>query len=259
MKGVAQKEENILVLAGETDLEALKESLRGSQLEELESRRQESAHRAKDMEQRLEALRNDRADIETKLKQMRGADDIARLRAEEEGLLAEIQNAAFEWRRYAVAGWLLQKACERFEKEQQPGVIRDAGAFFKRITAERYSEVLAPIGEDTIEVAMPTGKRKKPEELSRGTAEQLYLALRFGYISHRTKEAEPLPIVMDEILVNFDPDRAERAAEAIFDLAAEHQILFFTCHPEIAGLFKALNSSVPCYYLNTGTFLHERP
>ena len=41
---------------------------------------------------------------------------------------------------------------------------------------------------------------------------------------------------MDDILVNFDPQRAERAARSIVQLAARHQVIFFTCHPRIAEL-----------------------
>ena len=55
------------------------------------------------------------------------------------------------------------------------------------------------------------GEVRRPEELSRGTAEQLYLALRFGLIEEFARHAEPLPVVMDDILVNFDEARTERA------------------------------------------------
>ena len=74
------------------------------------------------------------------------------------------------------------------------------------------------------------------DELSRGTAEQLYLALRFGLIEEFAQHAEPLPVVMDDILVNFDADRASRAAAAIADFATRHQVLYFTCHPWTAEL-----------------------
>ncbi len=116
------------------------------------------------------------------------------MRADEERLLAEIQQAAIEWARYAVAKYMIDKAREKFEREQQPRVIRDAGAFFKKITGSRYTELLAPIQEETIEVISSKKERKKPEELSRGTAEQLYLAIRFGYIRNRAKSSEALPV-----------------------------------------------------------------
>ena len=47
---------------------------------------------------------------------------------------------------------------------------------------------------------------------------------------------EALPIVMDEVLVNFDPARARLAAGAIAELAHERQVLFFTCHPATRDL-----------------------
>ena len=80
------------------------------------------------------------------------------------------------------------------------------------------------------------GEGRTTEELSRGTAEQLYLALRFGLIEEFASHAEPLPVVMDDILVNFDSGRAERAAMAIRELAGRHQVIYFTCHPWTARL-----------------------
>jgi uncharacterized protein YhaN len=41
---------------------------------------------------------------------------------------------------------------------------------------------------------------------------------------------------MDDILVNFDAERAARAASAIRSLAERHQVLYFTCHPWTAEL-----------------------
>ncbi len=68
--------------------------------------------------------------------------------------------------------------------------------------------------------------------LSRGTAEQLCLALRFGLVERFVETSgEPLPIVMDDILVNFDDDRAARAARSIEALAGTCQVIYFTCHP----------------------------
>ena len=70
----------------------------------------------------------------------------------------------------------------KFEEEQQLKVIRDAGDFFKSTTNNGYESIVATIGEDNIEAVTKDMKRKKPGEMSRGVAEQLYLAIRFGYI-----------------------------------------------------------------------------
>ncbi|MBW1806426.1 MAG: hypothetical protein JRJ06_08715, partial [Deltaproteobacteria bacterium] len=79
----------------------------------------------------------------------------------------------------------------------------------------------------------------------RGTAEQLYLSLRFGFIREFSRRSNPLPVIMDEILVNFDPRRAKATVKGIFELSREHQVLFFTCHPDTAELFKEADTDTP--------------
>ena len=79
--------------------------------------------------------------------------------------------------------------------------------------------------------------------MSRGTREQLYLALRFGLILEFGEHAERLPVVVDEALINFDPERARYAAEAFARLAETHQVLVFTCHHFIVDLFESVGAS----------------
>jgi uncharacterized protein YhaN len=86
------------------------------------------------------------------------------------------------------------------------------------------------------------GSQKTPERLSRGTREQLYLALRLGVIEEAALNHERLPVVVDEVLVNFDPARARRAVEAFILLAKHTQVIVFTCHPWIADLFDDVSS-----------------
>jgi len=76
-----------------------------------------------------------------------------------------------------------------------------------------------------------------PDLLSRGTAEQLYLAIRLGLIARLGRVGAALPVLMDDVLVNFDPERRRGAAEAVWQLAGQRQIVFFTCHPETAAAF----------------------
>ena len=44
-------------------------------------------------------------------------------------------------------------------------------------------------------------------------------------------------MIVDEALVNFDPDRGLRAAQAFVELAEQNQVLVFTCHPQIVDWF----------------------
>ena len=67
--------------------------------------------------------------------------------------------------------------------------------------------------------------------------------MRLAYIKNHAVHATPLPVIMDEVLVNFDPQRAERTARAFVDLTggdpeAAHQLLYFTCQPHTVDLLR---------------------
>ena len=78
------------------------------------------------------------------------------------------------------------------------------------------------------------------EQLSGGTREQLFLAVRLAVVGEFTRQGIELPMILDDILVNFDQLRTETAVETLLEFAAEgQQILFFTCHLHLAHLFES--------------------
>jgi uncharacterized protein YhaN len=157
------------------------------------------------------------------------ASDIRQRRAD---LVSRLEAEADRWSVHSLAVALLRRTRERFEREHRPGVLRTAEAFLSDWTGGRYRRITAPLGGSIEGLERADGTRVPVDGLSRGTQEQLYLALRFGLIEHFADEAEPLPIVMDEILVNFDETRAARAARTIEQLARRHQIIYFTYRTE---------------------------
>src|SRR5208283_2781793 len=83
------------------------------------------------------------------------------------------------------------------------------------------------------------------EVLSRGAREQLFLSLRLALAAHFARRGAPLPLILDDVLVNFDIERAKAAAQVSRDFAAQgHQMLVFTCHEHIAKLFRGLKAPV---------------
>ena len=186
---------------------------------------------------RRNALREERGGIDTELAQLTSEEESSALRVRRSTLEEQLRERAREWSRFTIAEALLEKTRQKFEQERQPSVIRHAQDFFSGVTGQRYQRLYAPIGEQTITVTDATGAGKRPEELSRGTREQLYLALRFGLIREFGEHAERLPVVVDEALVNFDPERARLAAESFAKLAETNQVLVFTCHPTTADMF----------------------
>ena len=180
----------------------------------------------------------ERGAMQREVKALVGEEESSRLRMERNILLEQIKGHARDWARLTLAQNLLNDARRKFERERQPGVVRHAEKFFTQITDGRYRQVYAPLGEQTITVTDADGQTKQPSELSRGTREQLFLSLRFGLIRELGQRTEPLPVVVDEVLVNFDPERALRAAVAFTELSSTNQVLVFTCHPTVVELFR---------------------
>lgn len=66
--------------------------------------------------------------------------------------------------------------------------------------------------------------------LSRGTADQLYLALRLALCDMLLGGEDPCPIVLDDALINFDDARMGYALDYLAEIAQHRQILLFSCH-----------------------------
>jgi len=213
--------------------------------EELEGQKIGQEIELKEVEEKLDWMKREQARLEEQSRHQVNDERLSALSAEEAGLREELSNLAEEWSTVRLARGLTRMARARYEKERQPEVISGAGSFFKHMTLGKYPSLVAPIGEDRVEVVCRDNSRKEIGQLSRGTAEQLYLSLRFGFIREFSRRSNPLPVIMDEILVNFDPRRAKATVKGIFELSREHQVLFFTCHPDTAALFKEADMGTP--------------
>jgi uncharacterized protein YhaN len=173
------------------------------------------------------------------LKELERSGTLAELRLE---LEARRQAAAQLYHRWAVrrlAADVLHLAHERFQRERQPEVLQAASKLFDRFTAGRYVRVMAA-GDSikTVSVERGDGALFSPQELSRGTREQLYLALRLAWIESRERQAEPLPLIFDDVLVNSDPVRQKEMARLLAALGRRRQLIYLTCHPEMSKLLK---------------------
>ncbi|MDO9107819.1 MAG: AAA family ATPase [Coriobacteriia bacterium] len=138
----------------------------------------------------------------------------------------------------AVAETLMARTQSFTEQARQPQVVRRASELFESITEGRYVSVSVPSDGGEFIVFDPDSRPRPSSELSTGTAQQLYLALRIALIETLDEVGPGLPVLMDDVLVNFDPERKRGAAKAIRHLAAHRQVVLFTCHPETARLMQ---------------------
>jgi uncharacterized protein YhaN len=143
---------------------------------------------------------------------------------------------------------LLEETRAAVARDHQPPVLREASRWLARLTEGRYASITTAIDEARLEVHDADGAIWNPERLSRGTREQVFLALRLALIRDLGRHDVSLPIVMDDALVNFDDARARSAArvlvEFIAEQASDRQMLVLTCHEHVAKTFHEAGAHV---------------
>ena len=241
-------EDTLRLSAGGEPLEQYLESFAHMDKQAREALLQSHCAELDALDAREQDLSTSLAALGASLRSLTTADRLAELRQQEADLLESMRGMAATWSRHALARQLLDQAKRRFERERQPQVIRTASEIFAAITDGRWQGLTASLEDSTLSVLPPNGEPVAPDALSRGTQEQIYLAMRLAYIRNHAAHATALPVIMDDILVNFDPERARRTAQAFVQLttgtgstvAGGHQLLFFTCHPHMADMLQEL-------------------
>jgi uncharacterized protein YhaN len=186
----------------------------------------------------------------------RGSGEAAALQEQAAAKRAQLAASVDRYVPLVLAQHVLRKAMERFEQQAQPAMLQDVTRIFQTMTDGGYVRVERPLADDQpLVVYRDTGEPLEPSQLSTGTREQLYLAIRLAYVLHYCSQAEPLPIVMDDVLANFDDDRARRTLQALGEVAERVQVILFTCHPHVVGLARDVFPSLRPIVIRTGAEL----
>ena len=124
---------------------------------------------------------------------------------------------------------LLSSAIRRYEKESQPEVIKGAEALFTDFTGGRYTRLYKSVATgELLACDGESGLEKNFSALSRGTREELMLAMRLALIDRIERDTEALPVVLDDVGVNFDIDRLTAVEAAVERFAAKRQVIWFS-------------------------------
>ncbi len=201
-------------------------------LEEAAKRAEELEAKAGELDRKLGSLGQAKESLERR-------DELARAGAERASCVGELDAMLREWAAHRVCLDLLDQACEKYERERQPQVMQDASAALGQMTGGRWPSIIARVaGLESLDVVGPGGRAYPNARLSCGTEQQLYLAVRCGLVREYCSHAEPMPVMVDDVLVNFDPARSAAAARVLAELSDVCQVLVFTCHPHTAEHFR---------------------
>jgi uncharacterized protein YhaN len=109
-------------------------------------------------------------------------------------------------------------------------------------------------GQLVLEAVRSNGNCLQVEAMSSGTRDQLYLALRLATLEWRIQSGEPMPFIVDDILINFDDQRSKATIKALSNLAEKTQVILFTHHQQIVETARefGLSEKVFIHQLGSG-------
>jgi uncharacterized protein YhaN len=177
------------------------------------------------------------------LKQMDGSSRAAEAAEQAEELKAHLAVDIEEYARLRLAAAVLHEAIDRYRQRSQGPVLDRASGLFARLTLGSFTglkvdyddhdlsvlQAVRPGGIETVGIA----------GLSEGSADQLYLALRLASLETYLEGHEPIPLVVDDILIQFDDDRATAALQALAELSRRTQVVLFSHHEHVCRLAQA--------------------
>ncbi|MDQ3332308.1 MAG: hypothetical protein M3552_16935, partial [Planctomycetota bacterium] len=244
---LAQSELESLASA-EPELAIVEEDLHAFRADENAETLRKLSHEQDTLEAKLESALERRGNLARQLDELAADDRATTLRRQKARLDAVLERMTQRLLAVSLAERAAEQARAAYERDRQPPVLTAASDAMARLTRNRYTRIWAPLGERTLRVDDDHGRTFAVEQLSGGTREQLFLALRLGLVRHAAERGVQLPLILDDVLVNFDQLRTEAAFETLRDFADEgRQVLFFTCHLHLAHL--AENRGIPPIWL----------
>ena len=150
--------------------------------------------------------------------------------------LAAIRHLTERYIRLKLAGTFLREEIERYRAENQDPVLGLASRYFEELTLGSFAGLQADLDDQDRPVLIglrSSGHRVRVAGMSSGTRDQLYLALRLATLEWRARSNEPMPFIVDDVLINFDDQRSRAGLAALSELAARCQIILFTHHQQI--------------------------
>ena len=165
------------------------------------------------------------ANVMVEIDQLEQDGSYAQLSQVAEDLKAEVSQMMRQWVQKRIATQLIVETLKHGLENPVPDMNQRVNEIFTQLSGGRYVEV--KFNKNHIKVRQFSDLLFEPHELSQGTLEQLYVALRLAFVES-AKQRVTMPVIIDDAFVNFDEQRRHQMYQVLKDMSQNHQILFFT-------------------------------
>lgn len=175
---------------------------------------------------------------EIELDKFDGSDVAAEANAQCESSVAQLDDELQALAVRSVATVILKAAIERHREKNQGPILGRASEIFSQITLGQFMGLQAEYdarGEPML-AGLRGSQHVLVDGMSDGTCDQLYLALRLASLEAWLAHHEPIPLIVDDILMNFDDARSVATLQVLAELSQRTQVIFFTHHQHLVEL-----------------------
>lgn len=182
-------------------------------------------------EQKMDRFRNQLASLEQEIRFLENGGTFSEQLHHFYRMRSILNEDAKKWAELAAAKAILEKTLQKYQEERFPKALQKAEEFFSMLTCGEYRRLYLQ-GNGNLLVERQDRTVFTPAEISKGTGEQLYTAIRLGLI-YVLREEFKFPIFIDDGFVNFDKKRTQRVLQLIKNISSSTQVFLFTCHPHL--------------------------
>ena len=176
------------------------------------------------------------------LSKMDGRAEAAEIAQDIQLCLGELGGLVKSFSQLKIASMVLSESMDKYREKSQGPVLKRASEYFRTMTLGSFEALRVDTDEKDNSVVAglrASGELVKVDGLSDGTADQLYLSLRLASLEHYLDSNEPLPFIVDDILVRFDDERAAATLKIMAMLSERTQVIFFTHHAHLVETAKS--------------------
>lgn len=234
-------------------IDALRAAVEQVPMEEVTARIDAAAVVRKEASDAAQTIAEEASVLRQRLEREMGEAAIHAASADQQAAIASLSRTLDEALVYHTASLLLGKALEIVEQSGDSALLQRLSTIFQTLTCGAYARVVTEMNESGA-ARLELVQRDFPEErqniaqLSEGTRDQFFLALRVAAIEDHLASAEPLPFMGDDILQTFDDDRALAALRVLSGLSQHTQVIILTHHRHVLDLAARLPEGTifPC-------------
>lgn len=152
--------------------------------------------------------------------------------------IAAMSEAAGRYLALQTAQMLLKWSIERFRETRQGPMLAKASGMFQTLTQGSFARLLVDADGDKPRLLgiRAEGQQVDVKGMSDGTRDQLYLALRLAALDLQVDQGLSMPLIADDLFINFDDGRTTAGLQVLSELSRKMQIVFLTHHDHLVPL-----------------------